>query len=114
MEPRPIAPTLNDPALAAAGRTPARAAAVDPKIKQAAQAFEAHFIAALLEQMRKTVPQGGLFGNGPGASTYQWLMDQQLAQAMAAQGGLGLARSIEQRYDAAPAAGAQVTPPANR
>lgn len=64
-------------------------------LKKIAAEFESLLLAKLLESMRGTEP-GGWLGTGDdatGALTVE-LAEQQLAQALAAQGGLGLAELV--------------------
>lgn len=60
-------------------------------LKKAAKEFESLFIFEMLKAMRKTVPEDGLFQGITGKDTYMTIVDQQLASAMAEQGGIGLA-----------------------
>lgn len=65
--------------------------------REAAKQFEALFVNMMIKQMRDAMPtSGGLFG-GHGMELYQGMHDQQLAQAMARRGGIGLAESIERQ-----------------
>ena len=73
-------------------------AATVPDMQKAATEFESYFLASLMGEMRKSIPQGGLFGGGPGQDIYQSLFDQALGQALAQKGGLGLAKQIVQHY----------------
>lgn len=69
----------------------------DPKaLKAAAQQFEAVFLQMMLKSMRAASPQDGPFDSEQ-TRFYQELLDSQLAQVMAAKGGTGLAKMIEQQ-----------------
>ena len=68
------------------------------RLQDAARSFEAFFLSYLMKEMRKTVPQGGAFGNGPGQEVYQSLFDEALGQAMAQNGGIGLSKLVIQQY----------------
>lgn len=69
----------------------------DPKaLKAAAQQFEAVFLQMMLKSMRAATPQDGPFDSEQ-TRFYQELLDSQLAQVMAAKGGTGLAKMIEQQ-----------------
>lgn len=61
----------------------------DQELKKACADFEAIFIYRMLEAMRKTVPQEGLFSGGGGLadSPYGALMDQKLSETLASRGG---------------------------
>jgi flagellar protein FlgJ len=65
-------------------------------LREAAQEFEAYFIAHLLRAMRDTVPTG-LFENKAGRMFYTFY-DQEIGRLVAAAGGLGLAHLIESHY----------------
>ena len=83
--PAPLSPALN-----------AQKPAGDPKrIAGAAKDFEALMIAQLLKSMRDA-GEGGWLGTGEdeaGAQAME-LAEEQLARALASQGGLGLARLV--------------------
>ncbi|HET6466488.1 MAG TPA: rod-binding protein [Nitrospiria bacterium] len=68
------------------------------RLQDAARAFEAYFLSYMMKEMRKTIPQGGAFGNGPGQEVYQSLFDEALGQAMAQNGGIGLSKLVIQQY----------------
>jgi len=69
----------------------------DPKaLKAAAQQFEAVFVQMVLKSMRAATPQEGIFDSDQ-TRFYQELLDSQLAQAMSAKGGMGLAAVIERQ-----------------
>lgn len=95
-----------------------RAAARDPRaaLKGAAQQFEALFMQAVLKSMRDAIPKSGLL-DSPAQETYTALLDQQLANKIAAS-GTGLAAMIERQLAAAlpgaSGAPARVSPAAQR
>lgn len=69
----------------------------DPQaLKAAARQFEAVFLQMVLKSMRAATPQEGIFDSDQ-TRFYQELLDSQLAQVMAAQGGTGLASLIEKQ-----------------
>ncbi|MEW6164205.1 MAG: flagellar assembly peptidoglycan hydrolase FlgJ [Pseudomonadota bacterium] len=69
----------------------------DPKaLKAAAQQFEAIFLQMMLKSMRAATPQDGMFESDQ-TRFYQEMLDAQLSQVMAAQGGTGLAAVIERQ-----------------
>jgi Rod binding domain-containing protein len=84
------------PAAATVTSAKAEATAHDSpeKIREAAQQFESLLVAYLLRTMR---PEGGGWlgtGDDPTASSAMELAEEQFAQALAAQGGLGLAKLV--------------------
>ncbi|MBL8694366.1 MAG: rod-binding protein [Planctomycetes bacterium] len=62
--------------------------------RQASQKFEAVFTSMLLSQMRQASDLH-FFGESPGSQVYEGLFDQLLGDALAANGGLGVAASLE-------------------
>lgn len=71
------------------------AAARRAQIGSAASQFEALLLSQLVQVMRSTVGESGIFGSGPGSQMYAHLFDQNFADSMAAAGGMGLAQVIE-------------------
>lgn len=66
-------------------------------IAKAARDFEAMTIAQFLEPMFDTVQTAkGLFGGGAGEEAWKPMLVQQIAKEIAAHGGLGLAKPIEE------------------
>lgn len=100
---------LSLPAIDAA--TLGQGAAVVPtpsdKTKKAAEQFEGLLMGLLFQAMRKTIQPSHLFGDsGNSRSTYEYLMDQAVADKAASSGkGWGLAERLEEawsRRDEAP------------
>ncbi|HLV02532.1 MAG TPA: rod-binding protein, partial [Acidobacteriota bacterium] len=67
-----------------------------PTLTKAAQEFEALFVAQLLKIMRESGLSSELFGSAPEQEIYREMMDQEVARALVAKGGLGLARMLEE------------------
>lgn len=85
---------LKGPALQAA-REQEKLAEVDPKVRQAAQDFEAFFLGHLLKDMRNSLPKGGLFPESGESRMMQDMMDESLADDLAHKGnGIGLAQVL--------------------
>ena len=72
-------------------------------LKQSCQDFEAIFIQSLFKEMRKTVPEGGLFTRSTATEMYRDLLDQEVARQVAERQSIGLAeqmyRQMEKRLD---------------
>lgn len=51
-------------------------------VEEAGRQFEALFLAQLVKEMRKTLPEG-LFGSGPGADTYEGWFDEHVGRTLA-------------------------------
>lgn len=66
----------------------------EARLLEVARALESIFLQALLQGMRRTVPEGGLFPKGFAVETYEGMYDQHLSEVMAKAGGIGLARLI--------------------
>ncbi|MEA3241269.1 MAG: rod-binding protein [Pseudomonadota bacterium] len=62
----------------------------NPGLRKACRQLESLFLSQLLQEMRKTVPQGGAIPENNGASLYQSLFDNHLADLMAKQQAAGL------------------------
>lgn len=99
--------TAIDPAqaLAAARTTPDadRALYNRRSLKKSCQEFEAIFIQSLFKEMRKTVPEGGLFTRSTATEMYRDLLDQEVAKQVAERQSIGMAeqmyRQMEKRLD---------------
>lgn len=63
-------------------------------LRAAAQGFESFFIHQLIKGMRRTVPDGGLFDKGFAEEVYEDMLDQEMAENMAAASGIGLAEIV--------------------
>lgn len=75
-----------------------RQAREDPKagLHAAAKQFEAMFLNMMLKSMRDATPQNGPFDSEQ-TKLYQSMLDQQLAQTLAARGATGLAAMLEKQ-----------------
>jgi flagellar protein FlgJ len=67
------------------------------EIKDAAKQFEAYFLKHLLQEMRATVPESGLWKEGFANDVYNGMLDEQYASLMADHGGIGLAAVLERQ-----------------
>ena len=84
----------------------------DPQagLKQAAQQFEGMLLQMMLKSMRDATPQDGLL-NSDQTRFFTSILDQQLAQNLSSQNGLGFAAQIEQQLGRAPSGGADAASP---
>jgi len=64
------------------------------KLRKAAQDFESIFISQILKNMRKTIPESGLFGNGLAGEFYTSMFDENIANTIAGKGGLRIADTL--------------------
>lgn len=74
----------------------------DPKLRKACASFESFMIYYMLKTMRKSVPEGGLFGNMPGKDTFNMMLDQKIAEKATERknGGLGLQKVLYDQLSA--------------
>ncbi|MCA9609516.1 MAG: rod-binding protein [Myxococcales bacterium] len=77
------------------------------RIRTAATQFEALLIQQLVQVMRSTVGEGGMFGSGAGSAMYSHLFDQGFSDALSESGGLGMRAMIERSMLGPSAYGAQ-------
>jgi len=63
-------------------------------IKKSAQDFEALFLGQIMKDMRRTIPEGGLFGNRPEEQMMRDLLDEEWGRQLAAGRGMGLAEVL--------------------
>lgn len=67
----------------------------DPqKLMEVCKEFESIFLNMMLQQMRKTVPDGGLVEKSYARDLYESLQDEEVAKEMAKGGGIGLAQEL--------------------
>jgi Rod binding domain-containing protein len=86
MDLTPIAPKSLGPAAAATAHAEAQ-------VRQAAQAFEASFLAEMLKHSGvNTMPSG--FGGGAGEEAFASFLTQEYARLIAERGGVGLAEQV--------------------
>ncbi|WP_375689977.1 hypothetical protein [Pseudooceanicola sp. LIPI14-2-Ac024] len=60
----------------------------------AAREFEAMFLTQMVDEMMKNVDMGD-FGGGPGADQFRFFLSEAFAKEISAQGGAGIAQSVE-------------------
>ena len=91
---------LVTPQTLAMATVPAPKSADPAKIRDAAQQFEAILLSQILQSAH--TPEGGWLGNGSDSASdcATGFAEQQLAVAMARQGGLGLAKVIAEGIEA--------------
>jgi len=63
--------------------------AVKQKLRKACTDFEAVFISKIWEQMRATIPKGGML-QSPQEDMYRSMFDREFTEKMAQDGGIGL------------------------
>lgn len=60
--------------------------------------LERVFVYMLLEEMSKSVPRGGLFGNGPESQYFGEMLNDAFAGEIAKSGQFGIARMMEAQF----------------
>jgi flagellar protein FlgJ len=85
---------------------------VDPRLKQAAQGFEAIFVRQMLASARQDNFGDTLWGSDQGHDTFTAMRDETFADITAQSGSLGLARQIERQLSGKGAPAAPTTPAA--
>ena len=102
-QPGALAKSSGDPrqALAASQSTPDpdRALRSRRNLKQSCQDFEAIFIQSLFKEMRKTVPEGGLFTRSTATEMYRDMLDQEVAKEVAERQSIGLAEQMYRQME---------------
>ncbi len=66
-------------------------------LKQATEDFEAIFLTMMFKNMRNTVPDGGLMEKSFGRGVYEEMQDEKMAEEIAQNGGVGLAKDLYQQ-----------------
>jgi Rod binding domain-containing protein len=84
------------------GKTSTGVKTTDPtrekKLKKACADFEALLTYNLLKTMRRTIPSGGVVPRSASRDTYEMMLDQHIADAVARKGqGMGLQKAIYER-----------------
>ena len=69
-------------------------APVDPRVRKAAEDFEAVFLGQMLAPMFAGLETEGLFGGGSAERVYRSMMIQEYGKAMASNGGVGIADAV--------------------
>ncbi len=68
--------------------------AFERKAWETAETFEAVFLAQILKSMSMDIKSDGPFGGGQGEEVFQDLLSEQIANQIAANGGIGLSDSV--------------------
>ena len=73
---------------------PGTSSAQDQRLKKACQDFESHFLAQMMKTMRQSLPEAGLFGDGPGEKYFTQLFDEEIATRVSRTKGVGIAEAL--------------------
>lgn len=74
---------------------PGAAAKAGKPVKEAAQDFEAMFLAQMLQPMFKGLETNGMFGGGPGEDVYKEMLVEEYGKAISRAGGVGIAEQVQ-------------------
>jgi len=66
----------------------------DEKLKAACQDFEAYFVKQLFKEMRKTVPEGGLYEKSNAQEIYEDMLDDEYSSIVSKSGGTGIGDAL--------------------
>ena len=64
------------------------------RLKKTCDEFESILITYMLKSMRKTVGEGGIFGNSNESKIFKSMFDEKLALEIAREGGIGLGKML--------------------
>lgn len=94
-------------AMQVTGAVTAKPGAAAPDAAQsAAREFEAMFLTQMVDEMLKQSDMGD-FGGGPGAEQFRFFLAEAFGKEIAAQGGAGIAQSVERALRAYGATGGE-------
>ena len=68
------------------------------KLHDAAEKFEALMAGFLVRSLRQSMSPSGFYGNAYGGEIYQSMMDEVLAETLAARANLGIAEALERQF----------------
>ncbi|WP_041373434.1 rod-binding protein [Phenylobacterium zucineum] len=88
-----VATPVSTPQTPIAGRT--EDLAKRARIRDAAEKFEAQFLAIMLQPMFEGTQVEAPFGGGPGEDMFRSLMTEAMGKQMASAGGIGLADTVQ-------------------
>lgn len=72
-------------------------AAKQQQLMDACSGFESMFVSQLLNEMRKSIPKGNLFGESKGEELTESLMYDEYAKALSGGNGIGMANILYQQ-----------------
>ena len=70
------------------------------ELEKACNDFESLFVKYMMQQMRETIPQNGLFGESQAQKIYTGMLDDEVAKSVSHGRGLGLARVMYEQMAA--------------
>lgn len=70
------------------------------QLEKACKDFESLFVSYMMQQMRETIPEGGLIGRSQGEKIYTGMLDNEIAKTVSHSQGIGLARVMYEQMAA--------------
>jgi flagellar protein FlgJ len=70
------------------------------ELEKTCQDFESLFVSYMMQQMRKTIPEGGLINRSRGEKIYTGMLDNEIAETISNSQGMGLARVMYEQMAA--------------
>lgn len=69
-------------------------------LEKTCQEFESLFVSYMMQQMRQTIPEGGLISRSQGEKIYTGMLDNEIAKTVSHSQGMGLARVMYEQMAA--------------
>jgi peptidoglycan hydrolase FlgJ len=69
-------------------------------LEKTCQDFESLFVSYMMQQMRQTIPEGGLINRSQGEKIYTGMLDNEIAKTVSNSQGMGLARIMYEQMAA--------------
>jgi len=66
----------------------------DEELMEACEGFEAYFVQRLFKEMRKTIPDGGLFESSNEKEIYEDMLDEKYSETISKSNGAGIATAL--------------------
>ncbi len=66
----------------------------DKQLREACEGFEAYYVQQLFKEMRKTVPDGGMFEKSNEGEIYKDMLDEEYSAVISKGSGTGIADSL--------------------
>lgn len=66
----------------------------DAKLRDACDQFEAYFVQQLFQEMRKTIPKGGLFEDSNEKGIYEGMLDEEYSKVISQRGATGISNTL--------------------
>jgi flagellar protein FlgJ len=64
------------------------------QLEKTCRDFESLFVEYMMQQMRKTIPEGGIINRSQGEKIYTGMLDNEIAKTVSSRQSMGLARAM--------------------